>query len=333
MDPPDSRLVELPWQPRPRTGVATVSVLIAAVAAASIVLLITQFELSGSVWQALTSPVGSGALLAVALTGAVVTIATLIDRRRLRRALRAAGSRPPAEVLAMALDAPVWFGDPLGALRAALETLHRTGAIRGLAFAALRPTEAGQIRPIESAFEPVPLDEADARFEELRAAAEQDGSPPVRSLSARGSRRMLMRLLPVLAMLPGLLILSAAGAWRFVAVLLVVLIAVAGLSLVLSWLAPTQGRSDGLWQLVPAGVLVLRPAGSRWRPTLLTARDAAVVCWPATSERSRWHVCIGSSEASVHRRITPLELRMLLAAWLSPLEPPKPEQLSDLSPM
>ena len=34
--------------------------------------------------------------------------------------------------------------------------------------------------------------------------------------------------------------------------------------------------------------------------------------------------CVQSRDGLDARTVTPLELRMLLAAWLSPLEPPKP---------
>ncbi len=331
MAPARSRFVRLPFEPRPRMGVATLSVLVAAAASAGIVLLIAGLGSTGSLVETLRSPGGLKALVLLATAGGVVALFVVINHRRLRRVLGMIGTRPPAEVLAAALEAPLWLGDPAVVVRAVARELLARRQACGQAFAALRPVEAAAIRPIEAGFEPVPLDETDERFEELRAAHETDPPRRCETLGRRRVRRWILRLLPIAFMLPGLAVMAAAGAWRFVGVLAVVLVSVAAMIYVLSQFEPAGGQSQDGWRLVPGGVLGLRAAGRAWHLTLLTARDAILIAWPETPARRRWRVAVASREDWLTRRATPMELRMLLSAWLSPLEPPAAQQLSDFA--
>ncbi len=325
------RLVILPYEPVVRTGLGLLSVLVAAVASLGVVQMLIALDDARSLREWLNSATTRTSLAFLAASGATIAVAMRLNRRRLERVLAMIGTRPPAEVLAAALEAPQWLGDPADAVRQAASELRGRGLVCGEAFAALHPPEAAAIQPIEAGFEPVPLDETDARFEELRAAHETDEPRRCETFQRRRTRRWITRMLPIAAVLPGVTILAAAGAWRFVGVLTGVLMVVAATILTLAQLRSARGAAGGGWHLVPASVLVLRPMGRRWRPVLLTARNAILIAWPETPARLRWRIAVSSPRRWFTRRVTPMELRMLLAAWLSPLKPPSAEQLSDLS--
>ena len=87
----------------------------------------------------------------------------------------------------------------------------------------------------------------------------------------------------------------------------------------------------GRWMLIPAGLLVLEPSGSTYRPHILRAADSLLLAREIGGLFPLWLVLVRDGARMTTGRLTPTELRMLLAAWLSPLEPPKPEQLSDLT--
>ena len=88
-----------------------------------------------------------------------------------------------------------------------------------------------------------------------------------------------------------------------------------------------QLRRTYAWFIVPAALVV---CSSNWRSkswdTHLLTRSQSVLMYWATLHT----LAIASPHGSYCRRATPQEAELAFLAWLSPLAPPPPEQLTDL---
>jgi hypothetical protein len=83
------------------------------------------------------------------------------------------------------------------------------------------------------------------------------------------------------------------------------------------------------WYIVPGAVVVRSSAwnSSKWQLHLLARADSVLVYW-----RDLRLVAIADTRGrSFTRHATPVEAETAIRAWLSPLPPPKLEQLSDLT--
>lgn len=85
------------------------------------------------------------------------------------------------------------------------------------------------------------------------------------------------------------------------------------------------------WFLVPSGIVLRRPKGiwkSGWNIRLFERRRCALCVYRYSPKR--WWATV--SDAEVRETIfgTQTEMHMLLRAWLSPLDPPPPDRLTDL---
>jgi hypothetical protein len=88
-------------------------------------------------------------------------------------------------------------------------------------------------------------------------------------------------------------------------------------------------RAGRQWLLIPGG-LVLRKA--RWRGgwDLQRFRRCDGVLMLGPYWRKLWWFCVADGGRHGSAQVTPEEARLLLRAWLSPLEAPSVEAMSDL---
>lgn len=90
-----------------------------------------------------------------------------------------------------------------------------------------------------------------------------------------------------------------------------------------SWREPT-------FLAVPGGIISRKLKGIQRDPQvhLFVARESILCVYRAT--RLLWVVAVADQHDAKWAAVTPTEARFAMAAWLSPLDPPTPEQLSEL---
>ncbi len=98
-------------------------------------------------------------------------------------------------------------------------------------------------------------------------------------------------------------------------------------------LGPTRGGpyERAQWLLVPGGVLVRKAVRRSTRSRLhLFDRRRSTLCL-SQYRRQRWLVVAADAEECEQTLATDREAHFLLRAWLSPLEPPPADRLTDLT--
>jgi len=185
-------------------------------------------------------------------------------------------------------------------------------------------------------FEPVPLDEADAAMRVINSGREHNvdhtAAPHSDACSQWGRIRRNVRLrglLPVMLVLLGFVGQSAAAiAEGQITVSLLMAGAVVAVMVFAGtqqgWLVRRQ------WFVVPGGLVVRRASWrrARWTPVLFQRTDAILsVAWMS---RRVWLIAVANAHDHAAFFGTACEAAFVLRAWISPLPPPSPEQLSDL---
>jgi hypothetical protein len=195
--------------------------------------------------------------------------------------------------------------------------------------------------PIDVPFEPVPLDESAPAFrslsptcsaarEEAIARAQHPGPfelPPTWRRRLRLGAGWL-----AIGIFAFNLLLSSIRAWKigkptleqmwWLGFLVLMVWGVGGFG---AW------RSTDQWLLVPGGVIrrSAKSRSSQWNLHLFTRTQAILLI--TDSRRSNRQVCVADGQQSATASVTPAEAELLLRAWLSPLPPPRIEQLGDLT--
>ena len=193
-----------------------------------------------------------------------------------------------------------------------------------------------RIDPIDVPFEPVMLDEADTAFMGLlgtAAVGSGDSDAANESQALRRVRRNLsMKGGWVVAVGFSVgLVASVYGAIRNRQFNWQILIFAVGMASVFLQPAGWFRSMRKQWLLVPRG-LVLRKAGGRkggWKVHLFE-RDRSVLC-VCRHDKRKWRFFVADAEKSESLLTTKQEIDVLLAAWLSPLDAPSPDRLTDLS--
>ncbi|MFO0972632.1 MAG: hypothetical protein U1A27_04205 [Phycisphaerae bacterium] len=189
---------------------------------------------------------------------------------------------------------------------------------------------AAPIEPIAVPFEPLPCDQFDVRWDSLLDANRTlDATDQVRHDQARKRHRREIRVqiaaraVPALALaffiyLPFAADLSASTS---VGTSLALALAVATVWLYARWYSADKRH----WLLVPGGLI------HRRRQVELFARQAAVLCVAKLRGGDRWLVRVADAFRTRRFFVTHDECNLLLRAWLSPLAPPRKEQLTDFN--
>lgn len=228
-------------------------------------------------------------------------------------------------------DAPRFAAEAVRAVRALqpgdgvlllLEKLVAAGH-RGWAFRAGEPADRTLIAPYDVPFEPQPLSEVDSA---LLSGGEPSGSGALR----RVHRNIRVQGGWVLVAIFGFNF--AIAAWRAIEIWQVTFDLVAwGLALGAMTLVPASARTRGELLVVPGGAVWRRASWRQrdWRLHVFDRRNSnlmVVRIW-----RQQWGAYIHDGDQSARAIVTKAEADFLLRAWLSPLEPPTSEQLSDLA--
>ncbi|MGD2111341.1 MAG: hypothetical protein PVI86_18340 [Phycisphaerae bacterium] len=230
-------------------------------------------------------------------------------------------------------------------MEVAARSLAAAGHV-GLTLRDCPPGDRFDVPPIAVAFEPRPLDQTDAAFAALQGYVSSDAlrvetarvpspqtdgpSPPRRMLLVRGNTNardivlsMLMVSVPLSLMdifenqlrpvapriVFAVLVLLALGAWAHLAGLL--------------------ASQPSL--VVPGGLIVRKAPFRRssWRTCLFDRRTSVLIVHRSSAKR--WVAFAANAEHAERVALTPLEAEFLLRAWLSPISPPAPTQLADLT--
>lgn len=207
---------------------------------------------------------------------------------------------------------------------------------------------AAPIEPLTVPFEAKPLDEADPSFADFRSALsttstdgathdfnEKDGllnAPDIRrirkNVALTGGWIIPLGFMPILIFVAIYAYTAGVGKASTFALpfgFFAILLAMTLFSTRGAWSSRVQ------WFVVPGGALVRRARfrDRKWRLHLFDPRTSVLVVHQST--RQRWHVYVVDEHRSESTVVTKNEADILLRGWLSPLEPPPIERLSDLA--
>lgn len=213
--------------------------------------------------------------------------------------------------------------------------------------------DAVAIEPIAVPFEPCPLDEAEDALHELSTAgADVSGTTATavahHGIDAASSRAMTrsdqrafrrlrrnMRMKGVGWVIVGLFafncVIAALESWRRQRVTWQ-LVYWPALLVVMLWLPAAGGLIRGKqWFAVPGGVVLRKghALARQWNVHVFDRRRSLLCVY--RNFREQWGFAVADSTTAATGFGTNQEMTLLLRAWLSPLEPPPAEQLSDLA--
>jgi len=274
-----------------------------------------------------------------ALACVVIAVPLFVQRWRARRLARAYVLRYPEtdlEVLVRQLyDARPHLSKlaVIDGLTAALSAAGRTGDVVRLC----DPSRANEVRPLEVAIEPRPLDESDASFLDLSRALEDSSDDVVSSCekggaadgaSAMGVIARNIRLKEgraYLALIGVLLLASSVDA----VVKGGITISLVLWSLVfvgfLFWPA-TDGFVEGKWFVLPRAIVIDFGGRAKNRDIRVLYRSLSALSVYQTSSR-KWKVVVAAYGGVFERGLTTKEVELLLACWLSSQQPPDYEKI------
>ena len=219
-------------------------------------------------------------------------------------------------------------------------------AARGAAGLTMRSCDEGErvsLKPLDVTIEPIAVDESAPAFASLRDTldtAKETSGGSGRSESAadadwqRGFKRNLRHSGGWFAIV-GLVMMCSILLYDFTTKgavdLTTVAIAVLCGSSLIGFGGRGAWRQQNQWLLVPGGLITRKPARKsqdKWHPHLFDRRDSVLLV--RQERRHLWCAWVADARHENSAQMTSAEAEMLLRAWLSPLEPPPVEQLSDL---
>lgn len=229
-----------------------------------------------------------------------------------------------------------------------LELLARALAATGRVGETIRNCPLKHVTPIEPItvpFEPLPLDDDELSFDEpgrplddqpdadllepealerLRAEGSGEARPEQKARKGVGWFTAGLLVLPTTA---GAMHAFVRGEITWPAILFSVIVLFA----LIGWGQATGLLVEKEWLIVPSG-LVLREArlrSTKWDLHLFDRRDSVLIAHRVNSDR--WIVFVTGAEGARKATLTSSQADFLLRAWLSPLPPPRVEQLTDLT--
>jgi len=226
-----------------------------------------------------------------------------------------------------------------GATHSTAIALARSGE-RNLVVLVNRAAELRDIRPLDVEFEPIPLDGTDPRWEQLypRIASPKrvaEWRELLNPTTVWGDIYSFMRRHrnATQAIILIAIVATIAFEWGSMRGSASIYLATLGIIIaaqLVSSLGIFRGPSDG-FVLVPGGIL--HRSGKRRdgdRPLRLYRRSECVLCLAGTRGGTIYVACARGDECMT-QQIDSVAAEILLAAWLSPLEPPGESQIAALS--
>lgn len=283
-------------------------------------------------------------LFAALIVAILIGLLVQYSRRRSRKVqvlLQTLPTMPPEQWLLDALSARSRFSiDVL--LEPFLHALIESGRV-GRTFRIAGDKHLKPVQPIDVYFEPRPLDETADTFADFVAAIDSPPDAPTSQSNehpvARAERRTFNKLNIHVRkaggwfglILGSLFFLRQAMDWiRFGRVNFMLMF---WLVIMIGWLLRLTGtsiRTPVQWFLVPGGIVsrALPRRAREWTVSLLDRRSSVLCVYRST--KHMWIATVADHAGCWFSPCTENEATLLLRAWLSPLEPPKLEQLSDL---
>jgi len=275
-----------------------------------------------------------------------VMASSRIGDRGMRKRLQTAaemGGQDPTPAMAEAVSRRVFWpsrSSPLSEMARQLVKKGRLGETVRMQWKG----EFAPVQPLTVAFEPRLLDESDSAFAELEAAttpAVAAGREPAPPTSAAGDDAMALRHIQRN--------LKLRGGWAFIVMFTAFLLRSGWESyqrgtitwellfwtaiLFLFLLGPDRGlfSRQAQWLLTPGAVLVRKAVRRSTRSQLhLFDRRKGVLCL-SQHRTKQWLAVVADAEGCEQALVTDREAQFLLRAWLSPLEPPPADRLTDLT--
>lgn len=311
-----------------------------------IIVIILVGAVSGLVaaWIGVSRPacfIGAGLLMPL-----LIMVSAQIGEQAMRRRLRSAAEdnkRDPMLAISEAVARQAFWPSRSSPLSEMAKLLVRRGRL-GETVRMQRKGEFAPVQPLTVVFEPRLLDESDSAFAELEAATTcQPAAAGGASLAApidRDDSTMLRHVKRNLKL---------RGGWAFVVMFATFLLRSAWESYqrgAITWelpfwaamtllflIGPDRGVLSGRaqWLLAPGGLLVRKAVRRSTRSQLhLFDRRRSVLCM-SQHRQKRWLVVVADTEACELTLTTDREADFLLRAWLSPLQPPPPDRLTDFT--
>jgi hypothetical protein len=287
--------------------------------------------LLGTMWSGLTVQLGC--------TMVALWLGQVRARRKTRRLTQDSVYSDLARFVRQVENDTGWFGGVHG-----LREMTRILAQRGRLGAIIRLLPTAEVFPVTALnqpFEPMSLDESDPLFEYLSPMNSRrerlPGEPsPARPVPPDAMRRRLSRNVHLRGgWLPlGLgAVLLAGLVWESVEVGTITIDLAVFLLLALVLWAQLDGWTVISREqfLAAPGALIVRRAGlwrSNWRVHVFDRRRAVLTVYQI--RKSIWELTVADAATQASVRGTKREMQFALGAWLSPLEPPSAEQLTDL---
>jgi hypothetical protein len=312
-----------------------------------LIIVILVIGVIGGLVGAWTGTRQAGYLLCIGLPIPLFVMASArIGDRAMRRRLQAAaekGGQDPTPAMAEAVSRRVFWPSrsaPLSEMAKQLVAKGRLGeTVRMQWKGGFAP-----VQPLTVVFEPRLLDESDGAFSELEAATTPDVATGVNAAApapavgddAIGVRHIRRNL-------------KLKGGWAFVIMFAAFMFRSAVESyqrgamtwelpfwttmLLLFLVGPARGGPFGRaqWLLAPGAVLVRKAVRRTTRSQLhVFDRRRSVLC-VSQHRKSQWLIVAADAVACEQTLATDREVHFLLRAWLSPLEPPQADRLTDLT--
>lgn len=268
-----------------------------------------------------------------------------VDRRHFRSALAQrlgnAGQLDPKDVVETVTS---WCKTPssqLNRLSVVLSLLAKRGHTN-TTMRCVWPERRAAIDPIVEPFEPMPLDEGDAAFTALeRGSASADRAHPQRTetsdetIAARrrwhrrvtlGGGWLAVGVFALLAVAHGIHSLAVGAITRDFLIWSVALV-----TMLFGFGGRGAWRTSQQWFLVPGGLVRRRTKRLRqeWDVHLFRRADGPLLVWDQA--RRMTSIVVADKRADGHTLVTATEADLALRAWLSPIDPPDEEHLSDLA--
>jgi hypothetical protein len=266
-------------------------------------------------------------LIIVVLALIAATLVTLDAGFRTAQRLIAADTEADGGRIVQATVRKVWYWHPLRVARQALSACALAGRI-GPAVRLNRVNPPTAIEPIVVPFEALELDETDRRFNELRTMA----SPVDEKTLGPIRRNVLLKggWLVVIAFGFNCVVqaIDAVLRWR-ITPMLVYWTAFFLITLLIP--VGTRPWMTKQFLAVPGGLIYRRSSGFRrnWTLHLFGPADSLICVLPV--RRNQWGIAVADANEAASAVCTKAEAELALQAWLSPLEPPRVEELTDLA--
>ena len=313
----ERQLIDLPLQINNRSRL----ILLLMIPIFLIVLILGSFLLNPLIGIAAAIILLGGTLVTL-IIGIVVTWHA--GREVARRMIRENPDTDAGRVLQTTIR-KVWVSQALGVARQVAQICVQCG-FDGQTVRLYRGDKPAPIQPITVPFEAQELDQTSHRFQDLQTTSGQSNAVPLSGIR----RNILLKggwlLVIVFGFNLAIQIFDSWMRWRISPMLVYWTIFFV---LMLAIPAGVHPWSNRQLLAVPGGLVFRSSSGfhKNYQVIVFNARLSVLCVFPVT--RRSWGIVVASKEDTASVVATQAEAEFALQAWLSPLDPPDPEELTD----